>query len=364
MRVLLLATDAFGGYGGIALYNRDLAEAIAQMPEVTEVVVVPRVQRFEAETIPPKVRNVATALRGKLHYVRAAWALAGEPFDLLVCGHINLLPLALLLKARLRVPMALMVYGIDVWTAPGPLGRASMRAVGDVWSISVITRDKMNVWARLPVERYKLLPNAIHLDRYAAGPKPPYLLDRYSLHGATVLLTVARLPSRERYKGIDEIMKSLPSLLARDPSIRYVIAGDGSDRPRLEEKANKLGVFSKIVFAGMVDESEKADHFRMADVFVMPGRGEGFGFVFLEAMACGIPVVGSQLDGSREALRDGALGSLVDPTHPRSVEQGIAEALARGRGIPEGLSYFAWPAFCDRVAGTVRDAAAVKRTST
>lgn len=362
MRVLLLATDAYGGYGGIALYNRDLAEAIAQMPEVTEVVVVPRVQRFEAESIPPKVRNVATALRGKLHYARAAWALAGEDFDLLVCGHINLLPLAQMLKLRLRAPIVLMVYGIDVWSAPGLLGRASMCAARNVWTISAITRHRMNVWARLPEERYKLLPNAIHLDRYAAGPKPQYLLDRYGLRDATVLLTIARLPSRERYKGVDEIMKLLPSLLASDPAVRYVVAGDGDDRPRLEEKAKGLGISDKVVFAGMIDEAEKADHFRMADVFVMPGRGEGFGFVFLEAMACGIPVVGSRMDGSREALRDGALGALVDPTNPRSVEQGIAEARTRGRGIPEGLSYFAWPAFCERVADAVRSTVSAKRS--
>ena len=363
MRVLLLVTDAFGGYGGIALYNRDLAEAIALMPEVTEVVVVPRIQRFEAEAIPPKVRNVSAALGGKLRYARTSWALAGEDFDLLVCGHINLLPLAMLMKLRLRTPMALMVYGIDVWDAPGPLHRACMSAVDAVWTISAITRDKMNVWAQLPEARYKLLPNAIHLDRYAAGPKPQYLLDRYGLHGATVLLTVARLPGRERYKGVDEIMTLLPTLLAQDPTVRYLVAGDGDDRSRLQAKAKQLSIDDKVVFAGMIDETEKADHFRVADVFVMPGRGEGFGFVFLEALACGIPAVGSRLDGSREALRDGALGALVDPTNPRSIEQGIAEARTRARGVPEGLSYFAWPAFCERVAEAVHGAPTAQRTS-
>lgn len=363
MRVLLLVTDAYGGYGGIALYNRDLAEAIAQMPEVTEVVVAPRVQRFATETIPPKVRNVSAALGGKLRYAQTAWALAGEGFDLLVCGHINLLPLGTLLKLRLRVPMALVVYGIDVWDVPGPLGRVSMKAVDAVWTISAITHDKMNAWARLPDTRYKLLPNAIHLDRYAEGPKPRYLLDRYGLHGATVLLTVARLPGRERYKGVDEIMNLMPSLLAQDPSIRYLVAGDGDDRPRLQAKAKQLSIEDKVVFTGMIDEAEKADHFRVADVFVMPGRGEGFGFVFLEALACGIPAVGSRLDGSREALRDGTLGALVDPTNPRSIEQGIVEARSRGRGVPEGLSHFAWPAFCERVANAVREATTAQRTS-
>ena len=68
-----------------------------------------------------------------------------------------------------------------------------------------------------------------------------------------------------------------------------------------------------MVFAGRVAESEKAAHYRLADAFVMPGYGEGFGIVYLEALACGIPVLASKLDASGEALRDGTMGLLVDP---------------------------------------------------
>jgi glycosyltransferase involved in cell wall biosynthesis len=85
------------------------------------------------------------------------------------------------------------------------------------------------------------------------------------------------------------------------------------DRRCLQEKARSLGVHGRVVFAGYVPESEKADHYRLADAYVMPGRGEGFGIVYLEALACGVPVVASEVDGSREAVREGALGILVDP---------------------------------------------------
>ena len=70
---------------------------------------------------------------------------------------------------------------------------------------------------------------------------------------------------------------------------------------------------AEVTFTSVVPEAEKADHYRLADAFVMPGRGEGFGIVYLEAMACGIPVLGSRLDAGREALRQGELGILVDP---------------------------------------------------
>ena len=86
-----------------------------------------------------------------------------------------------------------------------------------------------------------------------------------------------------------------------------------------KRRPGRWGLSDRVVFAGFIPEAEKADHYRLADAYVMPGRGEGFGFVFLEAMACGIPVVGSRLDGSREALRQGDLGILVDPDRPDDI---------------------------------------------
>jgi glycosyltransferase involved in cell wall biosynthesis len=168
------------------------------------------------------------------------------------------------------------------------------------------------------------------------------------------MLTLARLSAAEQYKGLDEVIELMPALLILKPNLKYMIVGDGDDRCRLEAKAQSLGLGDKVVFTGMVSEADKADFFRLADAFVMPGTGEGFGFVFLEAMACGIPVVGSLKDGSREALRDGMLGELVDPGDPLSIQQGILNALERVREVPAGLDHFAWPAFSARVAHAVR----------
>jgi glycosyltransferase involved in cell wall biosynthesis len=85
----------------------------------------------------------------------------------------------------------------------------------------------------------------------------------------------------------------------------------------------------------------------------MPGRGEGFGIVYLEAMACGIPVVGSLLDGSRDALKNGELGQLVNPNDPASLKQGLLQALQQPKSIPTGLADFAWHAFAERIRQTL-----------
>jgi phosphatidyl-myo-inositol dimannoside synthase len=349
MRVLLLTTDSYGGHGGIAYYNRCLAEALADMPEVEVVVMLARVMRFTPEGIPEKVRFVTKAADGKLRYLLSVLKLATERFDLVICGHINLLPLAAPFAMLKRVPLVLQVHGIDAWQ-PVPRAMNWINRVDAVWAVSAITRDRMNTWAKLPVSKYTIIPNTIHPERYGLAPKRDDLVERYGLEGRKVIMTLARLVGYERYKGIDEILEALPALIGQEPNLIYMVLGDGDDQPRLEAKAQTLGIGDKVIFAGYISEADKADYLRLADAFVLPGRGEGFGIVYLEALACGIPTVGSKIDGSREALRDGLLGELVDPTDPTSIKLGILRALAKPNKIPPGLTYFAWPAFAQRVA--------------
>jgi phosphatidylinositol alpha-1,6-mannosyltransferase len=353
MKVLLLTSDAYGSNGGIGLYNRDVIEALVAMPEVEEVVVIARGMTSTITHVPIKVRLVLESVGGKLRFVKAALHESTLAFGLVICGHINLLPLAVLVNQSIRAPLALMVYGIDVWQPPYRLARQWLKAVDAVWSISAITTERMNLWACLSEFKYTLLPNAIHLERYSVAPRSLDLEARYGLGGFRVIMTLARLPDKERYKGVDEVMEILPALTKDIPHLKYLVVGEGNDRPRLMQKAHALGLGDHVVFTGMIPEAEKADHFRLADAFVMPGRGEGFGFVFLEALACGVPVVGSLLDGSREALRGGELGELADPTDPESILMCIQRALAQPRCVPAGLSYFAWPNFQHRLAEAV-----------
>ena len=128
------------------------------------------------------------------------------------------------------------------------------------------------------------------------------------------------------------------------------MCGDGLDRTRLERKTKALGLDGAVVFAGFIPEERKKDFYRLADAYVMPSRGEGFGIVILEALACGIPVVGSKLDGTREALKDGELGILVDPACQEEIQDAIARALARPKQVLAGLEYFAEDRFRGRVA--------------
>ena len=351
MKVLALVPDAFGGHGGIAKYNRDLLRALCAYPTCSEVVAIPRQMpmRDTAEPLPARLTYVTTGLGGKLDYlVTVLRVVHSSPrFDLVLCGHINLLPVAFLLRLWARAPVVLVIHGIEAWEPTSrPFTNYLASKVDAFISVSQLTKQRFLKWARPKENAGFLLPNSIDLGRFRSGPKNTALLDRYGLAGKTVLMTLGRLSSCESYKGIDEVLEVLPKLTEEITNVAYLVVGDGTDRRRLEEKVESLGVDKHVVFAGYVSESEKAAYYRLADAFVMPGRGEGFGIVYLEAMACGVPVVASKADASREAVRNGVLGILVDPSDQDDIKAGVLEALNRPKGVvPEGLDYFSYSNF-------------------
>jgi glycosyltransferase involved in cell wall biosynthesis len=362
VQVLALVTDAFGGRGGIALYNRDLLTALCSYPSCEKVVALPRLVSDTIEKLPEKLIYITDGINNKVRYVKTVLDCMknNRQFELILCGHINLLPVAYIASLWLKAPILLVIYGIDAWKPNQSfLHRYLINKIEAFISISNATKQRFLQWAKLEEGKGFILPNAIHPDLYGTGPKNSILLSRYGLQGKTVLLTVGRLSAEEHYKGFDEVIGLLPELSEDIPDVIYLIVGDGTDRQRLEEKANALGVSDKVVFAGYIPEGEKADHYRLADVFIMPGKGEGFGFVFLEAMACGIPVIASKVDGSREAVRDGKLGIVVDPENAEEIKAAILQSLNYPRGqIPDGLDYFYFDNFQSRLHDIINTAMA------
>jgi len=365
VRVLALVTDAYGGTGGIAQYNRDFFESVASHPAVTEVVIVPRVIAREHATLPANVSQVATAAGSKLQYMRSVAGIANgrAKFGLIMCGHINLLPVAWLAARRCGCPLVLMVYGVEVWSKGTSLQRYILKRIAGVVAISAFTVRKLREWAAIQGDRIFLIPNAIDLNAYSPGPGRADVRERLGLGEGPVLLTLGRMDAAERAKGFDEVLEVLPALLEDFPTLTYCAAGDGSDRARLQGKAERLGITDHTIFTGYVPEDEKLDLYRLADLFVMPSRSEGFGYVFLEALAAGVPVVASSIDGSREAVRGGDWGALADPNDRDSILNAIRNSLRTPR-VPDHreLEYFSTERFRGRVWKVLENAVRVRET--
>lgn len=351
VRLLVLLTDAYGGHGGIAAFNRALLEALCADPRVSEVVAVARIAGPFAEPLPAKLRFDISGAGGLGGFARSVVrAACSGRFDLVHCGHINLSPFAWLAATIARTRWTLSLHGIEAWRRhPRATVRLALRSVAQVHAVSRLTLDRFRAWHPVPEARCTIVPNTFPAGDFAPGPKDPALAARLGATDRKVLLTLGRLVSEERAKGFDQILELLPSLAARIPEIFYIIAGTGGDRDRLEAKARALAVADRVAFTGFVDEVGKADLYRLADAYVMPSSGEGFGIVFLEAMACGVPTVASATDGGREAVRDGAIGWAVDPADPAALEAAILEALAAPKAVPAGLAYFSEDRFRERM---------------
>src|SRR2546426_1127550 len=136
-----------------------------------------------------------------------------------------------------------------------------------------------------------------------------------------VVLTVGRLESSHNYKGYDRVIRLLARLLPEFPGLLLVVAGDGTDRPRLEGLAGALGVTGRVKFAGRVTDNDLASLYQCADLFVLPSgapdsdpfKAEGYGIVYAEASASGVPCVAYRLGGTNDVIEDGVTGVLTNP---------------------------------------------------
>ncbi|MDX1811798.1 MAG: glycosyltransferase family 4 protein [Gammaproteobacteria bacterium] len=353
MKILTLVTDAFGGHGGIAKFNRDLLTAIASFDKVSHVIAIPRLASGTiGNEIPEKIDYRTEALNSKFLFAKALinTVFANKDISLIICGHINLLPFAFFARWILKCPVVLIGHGIDIWQ---PTKRTYTnwlaKHVDAFIAVSDFTRKKFLNWSALKNSKTYILPNCFEPGDFSPGEKNKSMVEKFGLANRKVLLTFGRLAGRERAKGFDEVIETLPILISEDPSIIYVIAGAGPDQMRLEEKASSLGVRPHVVFTGYVEEVDKPDIYRLADVYVMPSGGEGFGIVFLEAMACGIPVIASKIDGSQEAVLNGELGMLVTPTDKNELKQAILQSLLVSKEVPKRLSYFSYQNYTLRV---------------
>jgi phosphatidyl-myo-inositol dimannoside synthase len=242
------------------------------------------------------------------------------------CGHINLAPLIQILCQPLGIPYTILTYGKEVWETLSPKYKMAMRQADSIWTISRYTRDRTCKINNLNPEKFHIVPCTVDEKIFTIGPKPQHLLKQYNLIDAKILMTVARLRSTDIYKGVDVTIKALPQIAKTVPNVKYLVIGRGDDRPRLAKLAADLGVAERVIFAGFVPTENLAEHYRLADAYVMPSQ-EGFGIVYLEALACGVPVLAGDADGSAEPLQDGKLGWRVPHRDSEAVVVACIEML-------------------------------------
>ncbi len=274
--------------------------------------------RTEAKAAFPAMRYFPCDAKRRPFIRHALRAVRTRP-DVILVGHPNFAPLGWLLARLTGAPVISFIYGIDAWE---PLSKARRWALGAATRIVSISRFTAQSCARvngIALAKVRILHNCLdpNFQERNAAPAPD----------ALCLLTVARIDAGEGYKGHDIVIRALGKLLQRFPSLVYHVVGDGDGRPALEALARTEGVAHAVCFHGVVSERELIESYQSASVFVMPSRFEGFGFVFVEAMTYGKPVVCGNEDASPEVVSDGESGFCVAPTSVAAVGAALERLL-------------------------------------
>jgi len=316
------------GYGGIEYYLEDLYRYATDVYGEDAVRAI-AATRTAAPFPTNGIRYVPYRRSGILGKIENRFSLkflsqAGDEIKkhhptILIAGHISIAPMVWLLSQRFQIPMLSIAYGIECWGNGWPQDEIAFRQSDGILSISQWTK---NILIQRGFARKKIailhpsLPD--HFAKISARaidttPKP------------FTLLTISRLNAEEQYKGQDHVIQAMALLKKAhgDLAMRYIIQGDGPDQTRLKALVAENELESMVEFRDAVrGRDDLAKTYLETDLFIMPSQfgrrqkrwvGEGFGIVYVEAAAFGVPSIAYDCGGATDIIIEGQTGRLVKP---------------------------------------------------
>jgi phosphatidyl-myo-inositol dimannoside synthase len=360
-RFIVLATDAFGT-GGIERTTRTLIRTLGERFGADRVGLL-SVWGGRAD-LPARVLYrgprsggarpvpVAERVMFSISAFRQAWRWRRRL--VVVACHPHLAPVALAAGRISRSRIAVWCHGDEVWRPLRPSVGWALRHADLVFAPSRFTADQVARWADLERD-VTVVPHGYPPE--LVPPKPTPVPGR--------VLSVARLNPGDRYKGVDTLVRAWPRVLESQPDAELIIVGDGVDRARLERLAIDSGTNGHVRFTGRIDDRDLQELYRTSAVFALPtgatvgsgAGGEGFGLVFLEAAAAGIPVIAGRSGAVPEVVEDGRTGILVEPGDSVAVADAIGvllkdEKIRSRMGLvarARAKRHFSYDAFGDRI---------------
>lgn len=350
MKILLFTPDFPPGLGGIATHAGGIARGFSQLGE--EIVVLTqhvkndfdfdRKQEFKIVRVRnwpflreflfffylpylvkkyriERVYNVVWMPCGAISFFFSR--ILGFPYYIAAHGS-ELFDANTLLKAKTKQSLK--------WLMKLTFRNATKCFPGSNYTKGILIRNK------ICSENLEIIPYGVDLERFHPAINCSEIMRKYNLFNKKIILTVARL---DGYKGHDMVIKSLPEALKKIPNLIYLIVGGGSEKQRLKKLIRDIGLQDRVIFTGYVPYKDIPKYYMLCDVFVMPSREvrirrhwfEGFGIVYLEANACGKPVIGGRSGGVEDAVIHGQTGLLVDPNSIKEISEALCLLLTDER---------------------------------
>lgn len=363
-RILFLTLRTFSATGGIEKVCRIFCRALGELSAGMSKASLYSLYDRQTDEMTQYTMNVH--FRG-FNLQKSAFVLAvfreGRRSETIVLSHIHLLSVAWLVK--LLAPhkrLILFAHGIEVWKKFSPLRKWMLSFCDTIIAVSRHTREEMIIRHGIPGKKIIVLNNCI--DPFLPPPsnkvKSPELMRRYGFAESDfILMTLSRLSSSELYKGYDHVLLAVSEISKVHPGIKYLIVGksDPDEKKRLEAIIKQFCITDHVVFTGYIPDEELADHFRLADLYIMPSKKEGFGIVFIEAMYYGLPVIAGNRDGSTDALCQGRLGILVNPDDLDDIIDAVGKVMANPATYKPNrellLRHFSYDTYCKQIASLI-----------
>lgn len=350
MRILLLVPELFSSEGGIPRILRLYLKAVCELAEPNGEV---RLITLNDKTIDStdlrafaseRLVDWATCGRNRWQFVRSALHFSGQS-DLILCGHIGQLPVAWFCQLKHpRLHYILIAHGLEVWRPFTWLERVALRKARRVWCVSEFTRGELLKNSGLEGDRAVVLPNGSDPTFQAPG-------DENGPTPGPVILTVSRLSQSDSYKGIDHLIAAMPEIRRTVPNATLRVVGRGDDLPRLQGLAADHNLTGIVEFVGYLADAELEYEFSRCRVFALPSEREGFGLVYIEAMAHGKPCVGANAGGTPEVITP-ETGLLCPYGDVPALAHACTEALTRKWNpatIQARADVFSYPRFRDNM---------------
>ena len=252
--------------------------------------------------------------------------------DVVIIPHLNLSLFVLIAKLiNPKIKVFVQLHGIEAWTNLSGVQERMLNQADGIFSVSNFTMNNV-------LERYPHLKSKSSVLSNSLDPLKDYNTDIYAginfrsskgiAESKKLLITVGRLHNEEAYKGYDKTIEAIH--LLNDESIEFHIIGkyDKIEQQRIFDMLLKYDMVGQVKLVGYVNDEDLAKYYHAADLFIMPSKGEGFGLVFIDAMANGLRVIGGNADGSVDAISFSSESALINPDDIEEIKNAIQKLLS------------------------------------
>lgn len=332
-RVLVLTLHTFSLTGGIEKVCRTLIKALFNAVEDKHIKSFKTLSMYDGlPDVEYLNNNQFVGFEGNKLAFGIASMQAVLKHDIIILSHIHLLIFGQIIKKiNPQKRIIVLAHGIEVWK-PMQDWKSKLLKQLEIWAVSTYTAKQLMLVNGLNDTNIRVVNNG--LDPFFSFIEREQQQNKLKIHyqiqnNQPVLLTIARLSSLEQYKGYDLVLLALKDIVKVYPNLIYFIVGkaDEEEKSRINGLIIEYQLTKNVYLTGFVTDDELTNYYQLADIFVMPSKGEGFGLVFIEAAAHGCAVIAGNKDGSTDALRNGELGNLVDPDDAESLYNAILNLL-------------------------------------